>query len=207
MSTRQDSQPNAQSRIIQGERFFVISGGPGGGKSTLINKLRERGIMCVDETGRAIIQTQMKIDGRGLPWIDSQLLGELALQQDVANYLAADPAMLTVFDRGIVDHIGGAELNGWPVAGHVRTAVERFRYNQTVFIAPPWPEIYTTDSERRQDFAEAVRTHDAMVLVYRAEGYSIVTLPLAGLEERADFVLERIAAVVPTVRRTVAPRS
>jgi predicted ATPase len=207
MSTDQHSQSNQHPKVIQSDRFFVITGGPGGGKTTLINKLRERGIICVDEVGRAIIQTQIKIDGRGLPWVDLQLFEELILQQNVSNYLAADPETLTVFDRGIVDHTGGAIMTGAPVATHIRTAVDRFRYNQTVFVAPPWLEIYTTDSERRQDFAEAVRTHDAMVWAYRAEGFSIVPLPLASVEERADFVLERIGAVFPIEHRTVPPRS
>jgi predicted ATPase len=204
-----DQYPRSKenSKIIQNDRFFAISGGPGGGKSTLINKLRERGITCVDEVGRAIIQTQKEIDGRGLPWVDLQLFEELILQQNVANYLAADPKKLTVFDRGIVDHAGGAIMAGSPVASHVRTAVDRFRYNKIAFIAPPWLEIYTTDSERRQDFAEAVRTHDAMVRAYREEGYRIVTIPLVGVEERADFILDHIAAALPTKHGAVPPRS
>ncbi|HXN85717.1 MAG TPA: AAA family ATPase [Candidatus Binataceae bacterium] len=197
MSTDQHSHSNQHPKVIQSDRFFVITGGPGGGKTTLINKLRARGIVCVDEVGRAIIQTQMKIDGRGLPWVDLQLFEELMLQQSVANYLAADREIQTIFDRGIVDHSAGTELTGAPVPGHVRNAVDRFRYNPTVFIAPPWPEIYTTDAERRQDFAEAVRIHDAMVRAYSAEGYRLIRLPLVGVEERADFVLERIAAASP----------
>jgi predicted ATPase len=207
MSTHDHLQSTQHSKVIQSDRFFVITGGPGGGKTTLINELRERGVICVDEVGRMIIQTQMKIDGRGLPWVDLQLFEELMLQQSVANYLAADREIQTIFDRGIVDHSAGTELTGAPISGHVRNAVDRFRYNPTVFIAPPWPEIYTTDAERRQDFREAVRIHDAMVRAYNAEGYRLIRLPMVGVEERADFVLERIAAASPVEHKTVPTQS
>ena len=51
-------------------------------------------------------------------------------------------------------------LLGKAVAKHVERVVELFRYNRRVFVAPPWEEIFEQDSERKQDFAEAVRTYE-----------------------------------------------
>lgn len=179
---------------VQRNRFFVVTGGPGSGKTSLIRKLREKSVPCVDEAGRKIIQVQIHIGGRALPWIDPQLYAELMIQDDVFNYLAADPGGVTVFDRGIVDGVGYAELTGFPVPFHLRTAVARCRYNRTVFAAPPWEAIYVRDAERRQDFAESIRTYDALARAYRAAGYDLLELPLAGVEERAEFVLAKINA-------------
>jgi predicted ATPase len=62
------------------------------------------------------------------------------------------------------------------------------RYRNPVFLAPWWPDIYTTDTERRQTTEEAERTEHAIVKTYTELGYEIVRLPLASPQERADFI-------------------
>jgi predicted ATPase len=176
------------------ENFFVLTGGPGSGKSTVIDCLEKQAIMCVPEVGRRIIQRQVSIDGKALPWKSPALFAEMEFSIGLLNYFDADETRLTIFDRGILDPAGFLILNGLPVPAHFETAFETVRYNPLVFIAPPWAEIYARDKERKQDFAEAVGTHDAMVQVYGKAGYRLVPLPVADVETRADFVLDRIAA-------------
>ena len=69
-----------------------------------------------------------------------------------------------------------------------------FQYNRTVFIAPPWREIFHPDGERKQDFAEAERTYDALVATYSELSCELVELPRASVEERVRFILGRIGA-------------
>ena len=47
------------------DNLIVITGGPGAGKTTLINLLREAGFATAPEAGRAIIQDQSAIGGSG----------------------------------------------------------------------------------------------------------------------------------------------
>lgn len=75
------------------------------------------------------------------------------------------------------------------------TASRTFRYARTVFAAPPWRAIYVTDTERKQTFAEAIRTCDLMVRVYEELGYRVVELPLCSTEDRADLVLQKLGPV------------
>jgi predicted ATPase len=56
-------------------------------------------------------------------------------------------------------------------------------------VAPPWPEIYRTDTERRQSWEEAVRTYEAVTSAYTQAGYELVELPRAPVSERLEFVL------------------
>ena len=58
---------------------------------------------------------------------------------------------------------------------------------------PPWRAIYENDTERRQDWAEAIATFDAVTAAYRRLGYELVTVPPGTVEERARFVLSTIA--------------
>lgn len=73
---------------------------------------------------------------------------------------------------------------------HVHAAAELYRYRPTVFLAPPWPEIFGQDAQRGQDFDEAVATAEAMEQAYAMAGYDLLPLPLATVEARVDFVLE-----------------
>jgi predicted ATPase len=181
--------------LNQAGSFFVLTGGPGSGKSTLIKALEKAGYSTMAEAGRAIIQEQAAIGGRALPWVDPSLFAELMLSWDIRSYRAAEQAGGPVFfDRGVVDVLGYLRLENRPVPAHVENAVERFRYGAQVFIAPPWQEIFETERERRQDFQEAVRTHETILTAYADSGYGLVELPRRSLEMRVRFVIETLGS-------------
>ena len=41
-------------------QLVVVSGGPGAGKTTLVDELKRRGFCCVPEVARQIIQEQVR---------------------------------------------------------------------------------------------------------------------------------------------------
>ncbi|MFF5173373.1 AAA family ATPase [Micromonospora sp. NPDC000089] len=175
-------------------QYIVVTGGPGAGKTTLIDGLRGAGHACVEEAGRQIIQDQLAIGGRALHTGDARLFAEVMLSWEIRSYRQAGRHTgLVFFDRGIPDLVGYHLLLGLPVPEHVTAAARLFRYHRRVFIAPPWRQIYATDGERHQDFAEAVRTHDAMVAAYTAHGYQLVTLPRSDVAARVEFVRQHAA--------------
>ncbi len=190
--------------MTDSSRLFVLTGGPGSGKTTLIDALAARGHACSTEAGRSVIQDQVKTGGRALPWADRQLFAEQMLAHELESYrLAQQQPGVVFFDRGIPDVAGYLRLSGLPVSDDVAKAAREFRYNACVFIAPPWREIFRQDTERKQDFAEAVRTYDMMAAIYADYGYELLELPKASVEERADFVLDVVAAELQ--RPTVLP--
>ncbi|RWK59498.1 AAA family ATPase [Mesorhizobium sp.] len=171
------------------DRFFVLTGGPGSGKTTLIEALRSAGLATSPEAGRGIIRDQLAIGGPALPWHDPAQLAELMLSWELRSYRAAlEQNGPVFFDRGVPDTLGYLRLTGLPVPDHVRNAAERFRYASHVFIAPPWPEIFRQDSERKQTLDEAERTYHALTSIYTELGYELVALPLAPVEARLRFI-------------------
>src|SRR5690349_4935188 len=95
------------------QRFHVITGGPGSGKTSLIEGLARAGYAHTVEAGRAIIQDQLAIDGRALPWRDPSAFAELMLSWELRSYRMAEKATGPVFfDRGVTDLVGYLTLIG-----------------------------------------------------------------------------------------------
>ncbi|HDE1582942.1 TPA: AAA family ATPase [Klebsiella pneumoniae] len=173
---------------------IIITGGPGSGKSTVIDELTKRGYWCSTEAGRAVIQDQVRIGGDALPWADQAAFAELMLCWEMRSWHEVE--MLTescFYDRGVPDVAGYLYLSELPTPKHLKSAIAEFRYNRTVFIAPPWREIYVQDAERKQSFDVAVSTYLAMKETYQKYDYQLIELPCVSAEERADFILSEIA--------------
>ena len=145
------------------DHLFVITGGPGTGKSSLIDALAARGYRTMPEAGRAIIRDQVAIGGSALPWADRALFAELMLGWEMRSHreALASPSPV-LMDRGIPDVVGYLTLCGLPVPDHVERAAKVHAYNRRVFLAPYWDAIFTQDAERKQDRAEAEATGRVM---------------------------------------------
>lgn len=179
------------------DRFFVFTGGPGTGKSTLIAALAAEGFAAMPEAGRSIIRARQAI-GASPRGDDPAFFAELMLTFDMRNHDEAPRLSGPVlFDRGIPDLVGYLRLMNASVPDHFINAARRLRYNPVVFVAPHWPQIYRNDGERDQSPAEAAATSEAVEPAYREFGYEIVRLPLATVTERVAFVREVIAAAAP----------
>ena len=67
------------------------------------------------------------------------------------------------------------------------------RYNNKVFITPPWQEIYRNDSERDQSFEQAIEVYQRLENWYEEHDYDIVILPKDTIENRVKFILGQVA--------------
>lgn len=176
-------------------RCVVISGCSGGGKSTLLAALKVRGHAVVEEPGRRIVAEEQANDGTALPWVDLAAFLRRAIDVALADKITAEEAKAAggwvFFDRGLVDAASGLEvLTGEAVLDPLCMT---HRYHRQVFMAPPWPEIYTTDAERKHGFDAAVSESNRLMRAYPALGYETLILPKTSTAERADFVLARLA--------------
>src|SRR3546814_3868123 len=78
---------------------LVITGGPGSGKSTLIEALAVEGFDHMPEAGRAIIRDQVAIGGVALPWADRAAFAELMLGWELRSWHEAHDRAGPVIDR------------------------------------------------------------------------------------------------------------
>ena len=106
-------------------RFLVLTGGPGSGKSTLIDALERAGFSRSLEAGRGIIQDQVSIGGPAVPWNNRALFAELMLCWEMRSYRMAEQQTGPVFfDRGVPDVVGYLRLSELPVPAYFEKAAE-----------------------------------------------------------------------------------
>jgi predicted ATPase len=165
---------------------FVIAGGPGSGKTSLLEALSRSGEVCHAEISRALIREQLSSGGRLLPWAD--LLGFAA--ECAARMRAAIRACpgdsRCFFDRGLPDLMGYLRHGGHAPPPEWREASAA--YARIVFLAPAWRDIYVQDAERPQTFEEAAALGAHVREAYLDCGFTLVELMRGSVEERVAQV-------------------
>jgi predicted ATPase len=178
---------------LRKHKFYVITGGPGTGKTTLLHELQQTGHFCVSEVARQVIKEQLVIGGEGLPWVNLPLYTALMLERSLETYhQALNHTRVTFFDRGIPDSIAYARIAGMPISRELDEAAWKYRYDDPVFMLPPWAEIYQQDEERKEDYRHSVVLYNMLVKVFEDYDYKLVEVPKVSLRERVEFISDHI---------------
>jgi predicted ATPase len=174
-------------------RFVVISGCSGGGKSALVDALSRRGHVVIEEPGRRIVKEELAKGGTALPWADPAAFARRAIAVSLADLAAAENATGWVFfDRGLIDaETALRHATNQPLS---EPAPGVLRYHRRVFLAPPWREIYRQDPQRRHGYDEAVDEYQRLAASYAALGYEIILLPKLAVETRVGFVITTLSS-------------
>lgn len=172
-------------------RFVVVTGCSGGGKSTLLTELARRNYAVVEEPGRRIVEAELRAGGLALPWTDIDAFLRRAIAMAKADLdTAAHEHGWVFFDRGLVDAaVALASLTSTSAPASLRLSR---RYYRRVFLVPPWPEIYVNDAARRHDLQSATAEYERLLDAYASFGYEVTLVPKADVRKRADFVLSAL---------------
>lgn len=174
-------------------KFIVITGCSGGGKSTLINRLSEMGYSVIHEAGRDIVKQQLETHGNITPWINPIQFGERLIEKGLASYQQAltikTKANLVFFDRCFLDAISYLHMLGLK---NQDSLIETHRFHHTIFFTPPWQAIYHQDNERQHSFDDAVLEYDRLMQFYPKQGYHIELLPKIQVNARCDYLLKKL---------------
>ena len=73
-----------------------------------------------------------------------------------------------------------------------RKVASRHRYNEQVFLLPPWEGIFVNGSLRKLSFEDSFLFHETLVDAYDSAGYKLLYVPRVSVFDRVEFVLEHI---------------
>jgi len=116
-------------RTLTNLNLFVVSGGPGAGKTTTLDELAKAGFQFVPEVARLIMQEQ--ISQEQISRREERFLGltgrpitELMLQRSIESFKKYYGATKPSFtDRAIPDTLGYARLIGLPDTSRIESVV------------------------------------------------------------------------------------
>lgn len=176
-------------------KLIVISGCSSGGKSTLLSELSNQGYAVFEEVGRTLVKEQLAANSGITPWEQPQLFCKLLIDRSIAVYTQAKEIKITknktiFFDRSFLEGISYFQTLKIHDYDHI---VNELRYYPTIFMTPPWEEIFIQDEERKHTFEDAVNEYDRLIFMYPKYGYEISVIPKAPVKERVEFLLSSIS--------------
>lgn len=182
---------------MENNKLIVISGCSGGGKSTLLAELSNHGYTVMPEVGREIVKEQLALNSDILPWKEPTRFCELLVEKSVERYheaakLAFVKDNVIFFDRCFLEGISYFQTLNIPGKNKYDHIVNELRYYPTIFMAPPWEEIFCEDEERKNPFKNAIEEYDRLLEYYIKYGYELIILPKVSVKERYQFVVDNI---------------
>ncbi len=166
----------------------LLTGGPGFGKSSIIEEMERRGLTVHHEIARQIIQQAIETGGTSTPWQDIDLFSKLVLEGRIDQFHNS-LNNTSFYDRGIPDIAGFLKKEKQSISDELWKLCEEHKYFRLVFITPPWEAIFRKDPERKEDFVAAIRVHKALESIYSELGYQLIPVPMGSIKQRADFIL------------------
>jgi len=171
---------------------YVITGGPGFGKSVLIEKLHDLGCQVGGEIARQIIEQQLAEGGDLLPWKDVAGFERRVMVERISYLNSVDIQNVAFSDRGLPDQAAFSLYKGKEISQQLKAALGENRYAKKVFLTPPWHQIYRNDQIRTETFEEAESIHRFIAEAYLKYGYELIDLPFDSPDKRIEFILKSL---------------
>lgn len=170
--------------------WYVITGAPSSGKTTLIELLEKRGFHVIHEAARAYINEEIE-RGRTINEIrrDELQFQKKILELKIEQEKALDPEKIFFLDRGIPDSIAYYALYG--------AREDEFLKNATRYCS--YRKVFLLDMvENEQDYArieneeQRQQIHDLLFKCYSELRIPLFAIPAMPPEERIDYILTKL---------------
>lgn len=171
----------------------MITGGPGSGKTTLIQFLEKKGFAVLHEISRQITLEAQKQGTDQLFLKDPLLFSRKLLEGRIEQFHQAEASSPSIlfYDRGIGDVSTYLDFAAISYSEEFSEPILKYRYDR-IFILPPWKDIYQSDNERYENFEQANEIFHFLKKTYTDYGYRVYEVPIGTVEERTHFILDAL---------------
>lgn len=170
--------------------WYVVTGGPSTGKTTVINLLSEKGYKTTIEHARHYIDT-MKDEGNTIEEIRANKrkfqMGILDMQIEQEAELV--PGDIIFLDRAIPDAMAYYKFLNLEFDEILLKAMEKVSYKK-IFILDRLALV--NDYARTEDEEAQIIIHKLIIEVYQSLGFPVIFVPVISPGERVDFILENL---------------
>ena len=169
--------------------WYVLTGGPSSGKTTILKKLAKLGFLVYPEAARVLIDREIA-QGKSLTGIRS---AEERFQREVLRMKkeieeAAPKDKIVFFDRAIPDSIAYYQISGMDIK-EVLEFCGKWIYKK-IFFFEQLPFIQ--DYARTEDKETIEKLNKLLQTSYEGLGYKVISIPKMSVEKRLQKILEEI---------------
>jgi predicted ATPase len=170
--------------------WYVITGGPGSGKTTTVNLLKNKGYTTTIENARHYIDT-LRVNGKTVEEIRKnqiefqQKILDLQLEEERSHPLE----QIIFLDRAIPDALAYYRFLNIPEDDKLSDAIKNACYKK-IFILDPLPLV--NDYARTENATDQKKIHLLITEVYTSLGYPIIHVPVLAPEARVNYILKNI---------------
>ncbi|HSX40089.1 MAG TPA: ATP-binding protein [Candidatus Saccharimonadales bacterium] len=170
--------------------WYVITGGPCSGKTTVVEILKKKGYKTATEIGRHYIASRLT-SGETIEQINADPAKK---QEDIFQLHVRQEATLPenehiFFDRALPDVLAYHDFYDASVPSHMIEAYKNSKYRM-IFYFEQLP--MKNDSVRVESDEDAKAIASYIYKRYKALGIPMVTVPVMDIDARVKFVLKHI---------------
>lgn len=170
--------------------WYVITGAPSSGKTTIVKLLEEKGYKVLYEIARIYIDKKLK-KGKTIKEIrkDEGKFQRKILNLKIKYERGLDPKKITFLDRAIPDSLAYYELIGLPKDKYLKKAAEKSSYKK-IFLFEKLE--FEKDYARTESKKEVKKLTKLIENAYKKLPFPIIKVPKMSIEKRLKFILNNL---------------
>ena len=167
---------------------ILITGGPGSGKTSLINELERKSFNCENEIIRRLT-IEGKKKGTDQAFLEDPLnFTKKLIELRTKQFNKEQTSLITFYDRGVHETLAYLNYIGLKYTNELNRKCRTIKYDM-VFILPPWEKIYIQDNCRYETFNQAKIIYKEIVKIYEYFNMRIIFLKKDSIENRVKEIL------------------
>ncbi|MBI5064858.1 AAA family ATPase [Candidatus Woesearchaeota archaeon] len=176
---------------------YVLTGGPGSGKSSILIALELKGYQVIREAAEDYIRHQQALGIRE-PWLDEEFQKQIFWLQHTREKNAKGE--LVFVDRGLFDNYA-YEPEGTPfyremannllAKGRKTELIKELGDYAKIFLIEH-PGIVERNDVRRENILQARFLEKELEKIYTSCGYEVIRIPFAQLEQRVEEIIKNL---------------
>ena len=169
--------------------WYVITGAPCSGKTSVIDELAKKGYETVPEAARAYIEEELS-KGRSLMQLkkNKSVFERHILHLKKATEVSLPSDKIIFFDRAIPDSIAYYKLAGLDPSEAI--ALSKNTFYRKVFLLDRLQ--FKRDRVRAEDDMIADKLEALLAKCYCELGYSVIRVPVTSVKNRAETILKEV---------------
>jgi len=177
---------------VHATRLYVLTGGPGTGKSSTIEELANRGQQTIKEAYTTLYEKAAKENKIDAFFEDPLQLHYNLMREQLKAEEALDKEKSAFLDRSVIDIVTFGDYLKVNIPDDLKAQADR-EY-ELVFLLEPLPSsCYKKTEIRKETEEESHVIHNILKEAYKRRGYILVDVPFGTPASRAQFILNCVA--------------